>query len=404
MRILLLTQYYAPEVGAPQVRLRAVVNEFTRRGHEVEVITAFPSYPVGRVFDGYRRRLLMSEEIDGIRVLRSWTYASQGRGIKRLLGYLSFTITSVASLFRARKPDLIFIESPPLFLTVPGLLYARLRRCQSVVNVADLWPDAAIDVGALKADSRFARLAGRLERWAYRQATTVNAVTEGIGRELADGRVDPESIRFFPNGVDTEAFRPDAGDPALVESLGLPSDKLVVYTGNIGLSQGLASVVRAMELVSERDPDVVLGLIGDGSDRPAMQELTSELGIDNVRFIDPVAPEMIARILPVASAAIVSLADLPTNVDARPSKIFPAMASACPIVFAGLSEGSRLVVRAGAGVEVANGDLKAIADAVLVYVGDHDRAAIDGAAGRAFVEAEMSWTAIVGDWLATLDW
>lgn len=403
MRVLFLTQYFPPEVGAPQTRLLAVATELQRLGHEVEIITAMPSYPGDHIFDGYRGRWCVREEIGGVAVTRTWVVAAQGRGLRRAVSYLSFTATSTVGLVRARRPDWLFIESPPLFLAVPGLLYARFRRTRTVLNVADLWPDAAFDVGAISEAGMFARAARWLERWAYRRSTLVTAVTQGIHDALLQRGVPPERIRFLPNGVDLELFRPDRGDPQVLESLGLPPAKLFVYTGNIGLSQGLASVIEAMGIVAEADPEVVLALLGDGSQRPELEQMVEKHRLSNVLFLDPVPLETIADILPMCTGAVVSLADLPTNAGARPSKMFPAMGAGCPIVFAGLTEGASIVKDHDAGLTTPNGDPRAIADAILRLVAHPQEGARMGANGRALVESSFGWRALVAGWASSLE-
>ena len=402
MRFLILTQYYPPEVGAAQVRLPAVARELQRLGHSVEVVTALPNYPTGRIFEPYRRRGIVTETIEGVVATRVWMFASMGRGVRRMVSYLSFTLTCFFGLMKRRaRPDWVFIESPPLTVAVPGLLYARLRGSRSIVNIADLWPDAAQDLGVLH-EGQLLRAARRLERWVYRQATVVNAVTTGIERELADGRVERSKLTFLPNGVDVDVFSPTSSSSAALEDLGLPAQKLILYTGNMGYSQGLANVIDAMQIVGETDPDVTMVFVGDGSEREELVRRVTDRGLENVRFIDPVPPQVIAAILPSAAAAIVSLLDLPTNADARPSKMFPAMAAGRPIIFAGLSEGSRIVAQADAGIEMRNDDPPAIAAAIRLLTSNPQEADRLGANGRRLVENEFSWSTLVSRWLEQL--
>src|SRR5271169_50872 len=150
MRLLILTQYYPPEIGAPQTRLQAMAAELKHMGHEVEVVTAMPNYPRGSIFPEYRRRFYCRELRDEIVVHRVWMYAAMGGGIRRVLSYGSFVLMSVLGLFRARKADYIFVESPPLPLTLPAYIFARLWGASAIMNVADLWPSAAVEMGLLR--------------------------------------------------------------------------------------------------------------------------------------------------------------------------------------------------------------------------------------------------------------
>jgi putative colanic acid biosynthesis glycosyltransferase WcaI len=176
VRVLILTQYFPPEHGAPQVRLAAFVRVLSHLGHEVEVATAMPNHPTGAIFDGYRGALYRREEWEGVPVHRVWVYASIGAGWKRLMNYASFAATALVALLRARRPDYLFVESPPLFLSLPAMLAAMLWRVPMIFNVADLWPDTVRELGIIKGGPVL-RAAERLERWTYRRATYVNALS-----------------------------------------------------------------------------------------------------------------------------------------------------------------------------------------------------------------------------------
>src|SRR5579872_4932670 len=208
MRVLILSQYYAPEIGAPQVRLAALARELRMRGHEVEVVTAMPNHLLGRTYDGYRGRLYLRERIDGVVTHRTWIYAATGTGVGRIANYVSFACTSLFGLLRARRADVIFVESPPLFLSLPGWLTACAHRAKLIFNGVDLWPDSVQDLGVMR-DGAMLRGARWFEAWTYRRADIVNAVTDGIADSLHGRKhVPSEKLRFLPNGIDVAAFAP----------------------------------------------------------------------------------------------------------------------------------------------------------------------------------------------------
>ncbi|TMC72089.1 MAG: glycosyltransferase family 4 protein, partial [Chloroflexi bacterium] len=179
-RFLILTQHFPPEVGAAQIRLHAFGKQLQARGHEVRVVTAMPNYPRGEVFPEYRGKRVVREELDGLHVTRTWIRPATGRNVvKRLLGYWSFAISSVPACLREPKPDFIFVESPPLFLGCTAYVCSRLRRVPFILNVSDLWPASARELGIVRSKSLL-WLGERLERFLYRTAYRITAQTDGI--------------------------------------------------------------------------------------------------------------------------------------------------------------------------------------------------------------------------------
>lgn len=398
-RFLVLTQYFAPEVGASQVRLAAMVRELVAAGHQVEVVTAMPNHPAGRIFHEYRGRFYLKEQWEGVTVHRIWIYAAMGAGMKRILNYLSFTFLSLIALARCEKPDYLFVESPPLFHTLTAYLASRCWRVPFIFNVADLWPDSVKRLGLMK-DGWMLRLAERWEAWAYRKAAFVNAVTEGIRVILLGEKGLPaEKVLFLNNGVDLERFRPLPPDEGLRASLGLGDRPLLVYAGTHGFAHGVEVALYAARLL----PQVGFVFLGDGSEKPKLQALAKELALENVRFLDPVPMEELARYYAISVGGLSTLRRNPLFVMTRPVKIFGNMACAKPVVYVGEGEGAELIRGAGSGPVVPPEDPEALADAIRRLLADPDGAAEMGRRGRAFVEANMSWQALVGGWLKELE-
>ena len=197
MRFLILTQFYPPEVGAAQSRLSSFAQELRTAGHDVEVVTALPNYPIGRFRPEDRRRIGRRETIAGVPVTRVWLYPASGGGMRRLIGYLSFSLTGLLGAQLVSRPDVVFVESPPLFLGAAGWIVAKRFRAAMVLNVSDLWPDSVRDLGLLRGGP-WLSLSERLEAFLYRHATAVTAVTEGIRRRLIDDKgVRRDRVTFF---------------------------------------------------------------------------------------------------------------------------------------------------------------------------------------------------------------
>lgn len=396
MRVLILTQYYPPEIGAPQTRLAAFARELRRRKHEVEVVTAMPHHLTGRVYDGYRRKFYMRERIDGVDVHRTWVYAATGTGLKRIWNYLSFAFSSLFALFRVRRPDVVFVESPPLFLSVPGWLAARLHRSALVFNVADLWPDSVRELGVMR-DGVMLRLAGQLEAWSYRRADIVNAVTQGIAATLREKKQVPRSkIAFLPNGIDVETFVPREFDEALAKKLRVCGKPVFIYAGTHGIAQGLHHIVDAAAHV--KDEAYVL-FVGSGPTKPMLVERARRAGATNVVFSEPVPLSSMPRYFSIATASIVPLVNTPLMAGARPSKIFPSLACGVPVLYCGEGESAALLSGAGAGIVVPPEHPAAVAAAMRRLLDDPQLRAGMSARARALAVERFAWSSIVGDWL-----
>ena len=402
MKFLFLTQYFAPETGAAPIRLAAIIRQLRRLGHDVEVVTAMPNYPVGRIFDGYRGKFYTCETWEGVRVHRVWLYAAVGKGWRRYLNYLTFTLLSFFGLIRAGKADCLFVESPPLSLSVPGFVYSRLRNVPFIFYVADLWPDAVRDNLDLNRAGVVLKFARALELWSYRKADYICAVTEGILSELQGKGVPQSKLLFLPNGVDLDQFAPMPPDDGLRHELRLQNKEIVLYAGTHGYAHGMERILEAARVLQKRRPQCHFVFVGDGSAKPAMIRQAKELGIDNVSFLDPVPPEQVRRLFSIASCGIVSLNESSISQHTRPVKSLTAMSCGRPVVYIGPGEGGQLVKNANAGFVLEQGDPYAIAEAICQLAADPRLAESMGQNGRKFIEENLPWPLLVDRWFQDL--
>jgi colanic acid biosynthesis glycosyl transferase WcaI len=401
MRFLILTQYFPPEIGAAPTRLSALIRQLRNAGHDVEVVTAFPNYPTGKIAPEYQGMFFRSENRENVVVHRTWLYATAGGGLPRLLNYLTFAVTSLWGLARATKPDFLFVESPPLFLTPTAYFYSRLRNVPLILNVADLWPDAVIEMGLLKKGLATEALS-MLERWSYRQATYVNAITEGIRATLVNQKhLAPEKVLYLPNGVDTDYYQPGLADEKLKQVLKLSGKKIVLYAGTLGRAHGLENVLSAAQMLAHQ-PEVHFLFLGDGSERPRLEKLRDEMQLNNVSFHDFVPVARLHSFYSIADCGLASLLDIPIFDSARPSKIFAVLASGKPMIYFGKGEGARLVQSANAGVVVQPEDSAALAQAVSGLLSNPALIRELGANGRKYVEDNYEWSKLVNAWVSTL--
>lgn len=324
MRILILTQYYPPETGAPQNRLSDLALRLKEAGEEVEVWTAMPNYPAGKVHPAYRRKLFAKEILDEVPVYRSWIYATPSKSvIPRLLNYFSFVFSvMLRGLFRARRVDVIVCESPPLFLGISALFLCRLKRARLVFNVSDLWPESAEKLGIIT-NRRLLNLATRLEEMLYKRSLVVSGQTRGILHSV-NQRFPDLKTWWLPNGADPTRFNPQLDRSWRIRAGFAESDFLILYAGIIGHAQGLEILPQAAELL--KGTHVQFVVMGSGPVKAELIRLCREKELSNIHFPEPVGADAIPSILAAVDATVVPLRKLDLFKGAIPSKIFEALA------------------------------------------------------------------------------
>jgi glycosyltransferase involved in cell wall biosynthesis len=383
LRIMFLTHYFPPEVGAPQTRMYELARRLNGGGDSVTVVTAFPNYPTGVIHGGYRGRLAMEERMDGVRILRRWVFATPNSGFfKRIVNHFSFVFSSLTAVRKVGKVDVIFVQSPPLLIGLSALMFSALKRAPFVFNVSDIWPQSAIELGVLRNRTAI-RLAEWLERMLYRRAARITVPTQGILERLSS-RVAPSTKLFLlTNGVDCEIYRPQPPNADLARRLGLEGRKVFLYAGTHGLSQGLDVILEAAKLTT--DPSVLFVLAGEGADKAQLVAKAEFERIANVRFLPNQPQDSMPELLNLAYAAIITLKPLDLFKAALPSKMFEAMAVGRPIVASMWGEAAQLIETAGCGLVAGPGDARALHTAVAAVAADPDRASKMGQMGREYV-------------------
>jgi glycosyltransferase involved in cell wall biosynthesis len=383
LRVTFLTHYFPPEVGAPQARIYELARRLTEGGHKVTVVTAFPHYPTGVIALGYRGKRYMEEQMDGVRVLRTWVFATQNRGfLKRILNHLSFSLSSLTALRKLGPTDVLVVESPPLLIGIAALMFSRVTRAPFILNVSDIWPQSAVELGMLR-NPLAIRLAETLERHLYRRAARVSVPTPGMVATLVARGIPRDKVFWLTNGVDTTAYRPQPPDRVLAQSLGLDGHKVFLYAGTHGLAQGLDVILEAAKLT--KDPDIIYALAGEGADKDALVAKAKDQGISNVRFLPNQPKSSMPALLSLAYASIIPLKRLELFKSALPSKMFESMAVGQPIVMAVWGEAAAVVESARCGLVVEPEDPQAVHDAVETLAADPTLARSLGEHGREYV-------------------
>ena len=332
MRILFLTQYYPPEIGAPQNRLHELAVRLKANGVDVEVLTALPNYPKMEVQDAYKNGKLREEIIDNIPVHRSWIYVSKSKGIiSRLLNYFSFVWSSY---WRGRKLasfDYLLVESPPLFLGYSAMRLSRKLNAKLIFNVSDLWPESAEKLGIVT-NQRLLSLAYNLEAKCYNKSTLITGQTQGIVNDI-NRRFPTKKVYWLPNGVNVNFYNPERiEDSDFRERNNFKStDLLLFYGGILGYAQGLEIILKAAKLVEDK-PEVQFIIQGSGPEKDKLVNLKAELKVNNVHFLDPVSKSDMPSIVKAIDIALVPLKNLPLFQGAIPSKVFEALAMKKPLL------------------------------------------------------------------------
>ncbi len=344
MKVLILTQYYYPETGAPQNRLHSLAKEFIKNGVEIEVLTGIPNYPKNKKFDGYRYKIFQHEFIEEVSVRRSWIFVTRSkRVILRLFNYFSFVLTSICyGLFAYKEITHIICESPPLFLGWTGVILKKRYKAKLVFNVSDLWPESAEKLGIVE-NKRALNLAYKLEDWIYKNSDLVSCQTKGIENNI-NQRFPKVKTYWFRNGVVVSDFKKEIEIIDVRKELNLEKYSfLLLYAGVIGHAQGLELLLR----LGEERPDIAILVLGDGPKLSELKEIANLKGISNVVFTGNVSREYVRSSIKACDAFIVPLIKSPLFLGAIPSKLFEPLIMSKPILLGVDGEAKELFITNG---------------------------------------------------------
>ena len=342
MRILFLTDNFPPEVNAPASRTFDHCKEWVKAGAEVTVITCNPNFPQGKVYEGYKNKWFKQEEMmEGIRVIRVWTYIVPNVGfLKRTLDFISFSISAFfTGLFV--KTDIIVATSPQFFTALAGRTLHWWKRKPWVMEVRDLWPESIKTVGAMK-DNLFIRYFEWEEMRCYRSAKKIVVVTDSFKRKLIERGVDEQKIFVVKNGVDKSLFKPMKKDVDIVKQLHLEGKTVVGYIGTHGMAHKLDFILNcANDLKNDKNLHFIL--MGGGAEKENLLRMKKELKVDNVTMLDPVPKTEVGRYISVLDICLINLKKSPLFTTVIPSKIFENAAMAIPILMGVEGEAQQII-------------------------------------------------------------
>jgi glycosyltransferase involved in cell wall biosynthesis len=392
MRLALLTQYYPPETGPAQNRLSDLARRFVALGHQVEVLTTLPSYPGDEVHPEYLGRENSVEVMDGVRVARVGSYVPREKTFtRRMANYLSFAANAALRGPRLlHRADVLLMESPPLFLALAGIPLARLLRARLWVNVSDLWPRSAVELGLIKPGPAL-RAAEVLEAAMVRAAAVITGQTEGIVEDIR-ARFPRATVALLPNGIDVAAFRRPLDRDGLRREFGWGDDLFVIgYAGLMGYAAATDQVIAAAERLRDL-PRVHFAFFGHGPCKRQLEEHVAAAGLTNVRFYPHQPSARMPHLQAAFDAGLATLCRASLCEGTRPAKMFEIMAAARPLVLTGRGEVQRIFEATPGGppgVIAPPEEPAVLAQRVRELVSHPEAAAAMGRRGRDYVFAEF---------------
>jgi colanic acid biosynthesis glycosyl transferase WcaI len=402
MNILFLAQCYAPENVSAAVLITELAVDLAKRGNRVAMVTGAPNYPYGRVFPGYKNTLYQSEQLHGVHVIRTWSYISPEKAFwPRLMHYGSYSATAFYGGLFSGKPDVIVSYSPPLPLGISAWLLSRIWRVPWVLQLEDLYPDAAVAAGVMR-NQKVIGFFSAMERFLYRRAEHISLISESFRRSLKNKGVPDAKMTLIPVWADPDEVRPLPKQNGFRAANGLKDKFVLLYAGNLGLTSCLEDVVEAADLL-RADPRICFVLVGEGVKKQPLQELAQSKGLSNILFLPYQARETFPETLAAADLSLVTL-NQDSSVSSAPSKLFNLMASARPILCVAPpeSELASLVRTAGCGVNVPVGQPATLAEQIRLCMQQPDQMEQMGQRGRALLEKQFSRQCCVDQYEAML--
>ena len=393
MNILFLSHYFPPEVNAPATRTFEHCRRWVELGHDVTVVSCVPHHPHGRAFPGYENKWWQVEERDGIRAIKLKTYITANEGFfRRTLNYVIYMVMCMLAAPFLKRADVVISTSPQFFNGLAGYFVSRMKRCPWLLEIRDLWPESILAVGAI--ENRWViRMLEWVERFVYRKADHVVAVTEAFCPHIEQRGAAHDNISLIRNGVNLAFFQQTVPDAALAAEWGLEGKFVAAYVGTHGMAHGLDTIIDAAVLLSDQ-PDIVFLMVGEGAERERLSHRVKELGLENI-VMQPQQPnERMPAIWSLTDVSLVLLRRLDLFKTVIPSKIFESMAMSRPIVLGVEGEVAGIIEESQTGVCIEPESAAALAEAVLALYRDQDLYARLAANGRPCVSRDFDRTVL----------
>jgi colanic acid biosynthesis glycosyl transferase WcaI len=391
VKILYVSQYFPPEMGAPAARADELARHWVRMGHDVTVLTGFPNHPTGVVPVEWRSRLhglLYKETVDGVRVVRTWLWPLPNRKAhERIRNYASFWVSASVSGLGLQRPDVVIGTSPQLLVALSGWWLAWWKRVPFVFEVRDLWPESLAAVGAGGEGSALHRTLGAIAGFLYRRSDHIVVVTPAFRDHLIQHwKVHARKISIVENGVETDLFCPSPPEKAP----GTEGRFLICYIGTMGMAHGLETLIAAAEQLQRTLPNAMFLLIGEGAEKERIEQLAVARGLSNVRFLGQQPRERIPGYIAGVDVCLVMLKKTELFKTVIPTKLLEYMSCEKPVIVAVDGHARKIVEEAGAGVFVEPEDSSALAEAIHVLSVDSERRRRMSISGREYILSHLS--------------
>ncbi len=373
MKILFVTDNFYPETNAPASRTFEHCTNWVKNGHKVQVITTVPNFPDGVIKHGYRNKMFQKEEINGIEIIRVWSFVSRNDGFfLRILDFLSFSITSFISSLFMKKPDIVIGTSPQFFTLFSAFGISKIKRVKWVLELRDLWPDSVVELGVMKKNYLF-NVLKYIEFFLYKNADYIIPVTESFKKYLIDNGTDSKKIKVITNGVDTKNFFFKSKNEQIIKKYNLQNKFVVGYIGNHGISQNLDCLINAAEIFQDKNINEVFFIfIGSGPEKNNIKKLILEKNLKNILLLDNVSKSEIISFWSIMDVSVVPLKKLNIFKTVIPSKIFEAISMEVPIIIGTEGESKNLVLENEVGISYEPENHFSLYKAIMTLLSDED--------------------------------
>ncbi|MGA9786300.1 MAG: glycosyltransferase family 4 protein [Candidatus Sulfotelmatobacter sp.] len=399
MKILYISQYFPPEMGAPAARAAELSRHWAAAGHDITVLTGFPNHPTGVVPPEYRskfRRLVGHEQINGVNVVRTWLLPFPNRKAhERMLNYSSFCASAASTGLFLQRPDVVIATSPQLLVGLSGWWLARWKHVPFVFEVRDLWPESLAAVGMGKTDSLLHRSLAKIAGFLYRHADRIVVVTPAFEDYLVEHwHVPREKISVIENGVETQLFAPEPSSgkttTALRKQLASEGKFVVSYIGTMGMAHGLETIIATASRLRDTNPEIVFLMLGEGAEKERIAALARERGLNNLRFVDQQPREKIPAYICASDACLVLLKKTDLFKTVIPTKMLEFMSCARPVILGVDGQARAILEEARGGLVIEPEDSDALVDAIRYLSRNPEAARALGKNGREYVVRNLS--------------